>query len=580
MAFSRVFISLFLLFLSFSVFAAGSAGGDTTTKWYKATRPLNPIFCDVDLSKACIARYGGSPNEVSVTCNDTHYINTYTNASGGNSVYTGYHDIATLTKTCTAPQIFNLNKTTCAGTCVTPPPEPCLDKKDQIKSFSVQCGTFNCPAGSKTVLNGLIVCDKSGGYFTPSTPPSSANFQGCALQAQAVPEFTMNDAIGLNNEVGGQTQAGFCAVEYKYTGSSATGADTPTSTNGTGFNVSYIPAGEGGQCPAGYKPGTRNGINICAPDTDSTAQCPTGQIRNNSGVCVNNADAATDPNNPPTTTNNPDGSVTKTSTSTKVNPDGTVTKTTTKETTNPDGSKSKVSKSVTNNTNNTTTTQTTTTNTSKNGVTQTNVSTTNAPTTNNNTTNNNTTNHTTNNTSTVNPDGSVTDTPSHGSDSSSTQNPDGTSSSEGGGGSCSSGGCSAETSSTCTTPPTCSGDPLVCASINQQWISTCKQTEALTKVTAEQKTVSDDAISSANSAYASAQSSANTQANSFFSTFESSVSNGSQSGSCIPNASLSVMGQSLVIPFSQACEFFKFLRMLIIALSYLAAAKIVFKGVA
>lgn len=571
--FFRVFAFLFLFFLSGSVFAAGAGAGDSTTKWYQTSR-AGKMICETSLSTACTARYGGSANEISTTCNDTHVQTIYRNASGGESVVGDYHDIATNTKTCTAPQIFNLNKTTCQATCVTPPPEPCADKKDQLKTFSVQCGTFNCPAGSKTVLNGLIVCDQIGGYFTPSTPPSSANFQGCALQAQAVPEFTMSDAIGLNSEVGGQTQAGFCGVEYKYTGASGTGADTPTSTNGTGFNVSYLPAGAGGQCPTGYKPGVLNGNNICAPDSASTGQCPTGQIRNNSGVCVNNADAATDPNNPPTTTNNPDGSVTKTSTSTKVNPDGTVTKTTTKETTNPDGSKSKVSKSVTNNTNNTTTTQTTTTNTSKNGVTQTNVSTTNAPTTNNNTTNNTTTNHTTNNTSTVNPDGSITDTPSHGADSSSTQNPDGTSSGEGGGGSCTSGGCSAETSSDCTTPPTCSGDVILCGLLNQQWVSTCKQTEALTGLKEGEDSKYDQVGTNSNDARVAAATGSFTQKVNEVKGFLVPVS----AGSCPADMSITIMNKPVVLPISKLCPLFQLMRFLLHLIVNLLCLRILYSS--
>lgn len=568
--FFRVFTFLFLFVLSGSIFAAGSAGGDTVTKWYQSSR-AGVMICDTDLSKACIARYGGSPNEISVSCNETYYSNTYSNPAGGETVVGGYHDIGTNSKTCTAPQVFNLNKTTCSGSCVTPPPEPCADKKGQIKSFSVQCGTFNCPAGSKTVLDGSIVCDKAPGYFTPSTPPSSANFNGCALQAQAVPEFTMGDAIGLNSEVGGQTQAGFCAVEYKYTGGSGNGADTPTSTNGTGFNVSYLPAGAGGQCPAGYKPGVLNGNNICAPDSASTGQCPTGQIRNNSGVCVNNADAATDPN--ATTTNNPDGSVTKTSSTTKVNADGTVTKTTTKETTNPDGSKSKVSKSVTNNTNNTTTTQTTTTNTSKNGVTQTNVTTTNSPTT-NNTTNNTTTNHTTNNTSTVNPDGSITDTPSHGADSSSTQNPDGTSSGSGGGGSCTSGGCSAETSSDCLTPPVCSGDVILCGLLNQQWLSTCKQTESLTGLKEGEATKYDQVGTNSNDARVSAATGSFTQKVNDIKGFLVPPS----TGSCPADITITVMSKAIVLPIFKLCPLFQLMRFLLHLIVNLMCLRILYSS--
>lgn len=115
--------------------------------------------------------------------------------------------------------------------------------------------------------------------------------------------------------------------------------------------------------------------------------------------------------------------------------------------------------------------------------------------------------------------------------------------------------------------------------MSQQWVSACKQTEALTAISTEDAKKANDDIAASKGSLDTAKNSANTQSNSFFSNFQSSVTSGSHTGQCIANASLSVMGETLVIPFAQACDFFKFLRMLIIALSYLAAAKIVFRGV-
>ncbi len=556
--FIRVFTSLFLLVISGSVFAAGSAGGDTVTKWYQGNRSSVQI-CETDLSIACTARYGGGANTISVTCDALRVTNVYRNAAGGQSVYTDYHDLATNTKTCTAPQVFNLNKTTCAGTCVTPPPEPCADKVGQtVFGVTVACGTTTCPSGGVIVAGSPMACSNGKAWFTPSPAPS-IGLNGCLATN---PKNASTNAMVKTGSAGSSTTTAYCRADYTYTGSS--GADTQVESGLTDLSfLGVTPTTADGACPPNTTKGVfggGEGSYVCYPNSSTPPTNPTT------------------PSTDPTSTTNPDGSVTKTSASSKTNPDGSVTKTTTKETTNPDGSKSNVSKSVTNNTNNTTTTQTTTTNTTKEGVTQTNVSTVNSPTTNNNTNNNNTTNHTTNNTTTLNPDGSVTHTPSQGSDSSSSQNADGTSSGSGGGGSCPSGGCSADTSSTCSTPPTCSGDPLVCASINQQWISTCKQTEALTKVTSDDKTASDGAISSANGEYAAAQASANSQASSLLSGFQNSVSSGSHSGHCINDVSLGVMGKTMTIPFSLACSFFKFLRMIVIFVSYLAAMRIVFKG--
>lgn len=587
--FLRVFISLFLLSSS-NVFALGMDGGaDVDYIYYERAGECSSsyqTFCTSDVfpkstSNQLVTQIGCGLYGYSDP--QAHYSTQWRagwNVEPVGSIIFGNNGLAaTRHKTCSSTEEFQLNG--CTATCVTKPPEPCLAKKDQFKTLSVQCGTFNCPANSHTVLNGLIVCDKKGGYFTPSIPANSASYQGCALQAQAVPEFSVNDATGLNSEVGGQTQAGFCSVEYKYTGTSGSATDTPTMTNGTGFNVSYLPAGEGGQCDTGYKPGTKDGFNICVPDTGSTSACAKGEIRNNSGVCVPFAQAGLNPDGTKTnpdgskTKENADGSTTTTSHKTTSNSNGTTTETTTKETTKPDGTKTKKTESITKNPDGTTTKKTSNETTLPNGKKLTSESET---TTNDSDNGTNKKNDSTTSTSSsgTNPDGSSFDNKAN--DSSSTQNPDGTSSTGGDGGSCPNGGCSATTSGKCDTPPVCSGDPLVCASINQQWISTCKQTEALTTITTDQKTASDAAIAESNSAYAASKSSASSAASGILGGFSSSVESGSKSGTCIVDATLPVMGKSLKIPFSQACAFFKFLRMLVIFMSYLAAMRIVYKG--
>ncbi len=580
--FLRVFISLFL-FLSQSVYALGMDGGaDVDYTYYERAGECSisyQTFCTSDVfpkstSNQLVTQIGcGLYGHADPQAHYSTQWRAGWNVEPVGSIIFGNDGLAaTRHKTCSSTEEFQLNG--CTATCVTKPPEPCLAKKDQIKTLSVQCGTFNCPSNSHTVLNGLIVCDKQGGYFTSTIPSSSASYEGCALQAQAVPEFGINDAVGKNSEVGGQTQAGFCNVEYKYTGTSGSATDTPTMTNGTGFNVSYLPAGEGGQCSTGYKPGTQNGFNICVPDSgESGTECPSGQIRNNSGKCVPTSEAGLPDGS--TTNTNPDGSTTTTTKSTTHNSNGSTTTTTTTETTKTDGTKTKKTQTVTTSPNGTTTKKTTNETTLPNGKKLTSESETTTEETGEGT-NKKKTDNTTTSSKGQNPDGSSFDNKAN--DSSNTTNADGTSSSGGDGGSCPNGGCNATTSAKCDTPPTCSGDPLVCASINQQWISTCKQTEALTKITTEEKTASDAAIAASNSEYSTAKSNANVAASGILNGFTNSVDSGSKSGTCIVDATLPVMGKSLKIPFSQACAFFKFLRMLVIFMSYLAAMRIVYKG--
>jgi hypothetical protein len=379
--FFSVFASLFL-FLSQSVFALGMDGGaDVDYTYYERAGEYSTsyqTFCTSDVfpkstSNQLVTQIGCGLYGYSDP--QAHYSTQWRagwNIEPVGSIVFGNNGLAaTHHKICSSNEDFILNG--CTASCVVKPPDPCSSKKDQIKTLSVQCGTFNCPSNSHTVLNGLIVCDKQGGYFTSTIPSNSANYEGCALQAQAVPEFGINDAIGLDAEVGGQTQAAFCGVEYKYTGKSGSPIDTPSMTNGTGFNVSYLPAGEGGQCGTGYKPGIQNGFNICVPDTGSISSCAEGEIRNNSGDCVPFAQAGLNPDGTKTnpdssiTKTNPDGSTTTTSKKTTTNPDGSTTTTTTKETTKPDGTKSKTTETTTKNTNGTTTKKTTNESTTSDG---------------------------------------------------------------------------------------------------------------------------------------------------------------------------------------------------------------------
>ena len=295
--FLRVFISLFL----FSTIAHSETMGGTNSYKYYKTRYETPARCSTDHQSMCssmpsVFNASSSCGAETKTCGQYMGTTLSTRQCTGQTPYGSYTyqdmfesagQFDESTVTCPAGESLVMNG--CVATCE----NVCQQRKDTIESLSVQCGSFQCPSGSKTVIyGGKIVCDKSPGSFSQSAVGASAIKDSCELQAQALPDsFDINDARGLNSELGGQSQAGFCSVEYKYTGQKTTSPDTPTQEGGMGFNVSYLPRNPDGSCPTTHPTtGTFNGENICvadsAPPDDGAGACPTGQTRNTSGVCA------------------------------------------------------------------------------------------------------------------------------------------------------------------------------------------------------------------------------------------------------------------------------------------------------
>jgi hypothetical protein len=564
--FLRVFISLFLFYSS------NLLASNTFTYWASSGYK----FCSASLSAVCNSfikssfLYRSDCTTTTLECAEAYdgaikYSGTCTAPAPNNqfeSMATSTRFYSKFTLQCANNEKMEL--TGCTAKCVPdippdpPPADKCAIYKGQVVNKVVSCGTAACLDGG-TVKDGSILTCTTGKAEHFRSPASTTVDAGCSVNSPKNPARTLVKAA---DAIGKSSLAAYCLADYTYTGISS--SDTPPITGLTELSLlDFTPTTEDGSCPPEKpKKGEINGLFVCyandVPPVDPAAPLPE----------TTNPDGST-------TKTNPDGSTTTTSKKTTTNPDGSTTTTTTKETTKPDGTKSKTTETTTKNANGTTTKKTTNESTTSDGKKLTSQSST--TTSDSKTGTNNKNDSTTSKSSQgTNPDGSSFDNKAN--DSSSTQNDDGTSSTGGGGGSCPEGGCNATTSGKCDTPPVCSGDPLVCASINQQWISTCKQTEALTKITTEEKTASDAAITSANGQYSTAKSNANVAASGILNGFTNSVDSGSKSGTCIVDASLPVMGKSLKIPFSQACAFFKFLRMLVIFMSYLAAMRIVYKG--
>lgn len=133
-------------------------------------------------------------------------------------------------------------------------------------------------------------------------------------------------------------------------------------------------------------------------------------------------------------------------------------------------------------------------------------------------------------------------------------------------------------SSDCEVAPDCGGDPLQCATLEQIWRSSCEQTKAFSEISKEDAEKMSSAATASQAEYDAHQAAVDAQASGFFSEFESKASSVSSSGQCINDLSVPVMGHSMTIPFSQACDFFRFLRILVLFSAYMLAARIIFGG--
>lgn len=127
----------------------------------------------------------------------------------------------------------------------------------------------------------------------------------------------------------------------------------------------------------------------------------------------------------------------------------------------------------------------------------------------------------------------------------------------------------------CTTAPSCTGDPLQCAALESDWKRNCDNM-SISQSSAD----SANAIAKAsNDELTSAVAETEDKISSFMGDFTADTASvSSSSGSCPPDLHISVMSGSITIPFSQGCDFFRFLHLLIIMTAYLLAARIVFGG--
>lgn len=531
-------ITVISLLMTVNVFADALQGGTSRYYFYyqdSAWHLGSPPACSSLLPKSD-NNWGYDPAHVTFTfefkeCAPDNYLDQHnvlysptfyrTYCYDGNCMANGLISGGTVRSDfieCAADSEAKLDESKGTATCVVKQKQDC--PKDQARAAEVLCGTFSCSSGVTKLSGGVIVCGDGNATFIPRAMPQHMNIDGCDVDVTTWGDPTINQSVGLNSEVGGKSMNAYCDVSGMTTGEKGSGnSETVQALFGqttAPFLNGFVPAGAGGACddPAHPLKGNYMGADVCYSNSNSNSNS------NNSNSCPSN--------------------------STKDISGGCYCVT--------GFSKNSAGQCVadSNNNNNNNGGACGLNEYKVGGVCQCSDG------------------------FSKNSSGACAANalPSDGvCDSNTANDPDCS-----GGGSGGSKG-SATTSGDCNKSPTCSGDPLVCASIQQTYMSNCalqKQLSDMSKTSDSDKSKSDSDIAGSKSDADKAQSDANTKANAAFSDFSSKI-NASSSGSCIQDLTLPVMGKSILVPFSQACTFFKILRLIVVASAYLAAARILFK---
>lgn len=130
----------------------------------------------------------------------------------------------------------------------------------------------------------------------------------------------------------------------------------------------------------------------------------------------------------------------------------------------------------------------------------------------------------------------------------------------------------ASASEECTAPPVCDGDTFLCSILRQVWINSCAE-RALP--TAKEKAEFQAMMDKQKSELDQNQKSLDDKVTSLISDFQSAGNSSGGSGKCFEDKTFQVQGQSITIPFSQACGILEWFRYAILAVAYLISFRIV-----
>jgi hypothetical protein len=132
----------------------------------------------------------------------------------------------------------------------------------------------------------------------------------------------------------------------------------------------------------------------------------------------------------------------------------------------------------------------------------------------------------------------------------------------------------ASSSESCDAAPVCEGDKFQCALLLQVHYNSCEERRPFTD---KEKQDVDQAISKSFEDYEDAQSKLDADLGGYFSGFKqaASASNSSGVAQCLPDKTFPFIGQSITLPFSLVCPYLELFRIALIAVAYLAAARII-----
>lgn len=128
----------------------------------------------------------------------------------------------------------------------------------------------------------------------------------------------------------------------------------------------------------------------------------------------------------------------------------------------------------------------------------------------------------------------------------------------------------------CDAPIKCDGDAVMCAILQQQHKDTC---ELMKEPTEEQKSKLQQDTVAEQAKVDALQTELDQKATSLFADFQAKASGSQYGGKCLEDKQVDIMGASFTFPFSQACPYLYLLRYALIAMAYLAAARIVSRGI-
>ncbi|MCE4068536.1 MULTISPECIES: virulence factor TspB C-terminal domain-related protein [Pseudomonas] len=128
----------------------------------------------------------------------------------------------------------------------------------------------------------------------------------------------------------------------------------------------------------------------------------------------------------------------------------------------------------------------------------------------------------------------------------------------------------------CDAPIQCDGDAVLCAILQQQHKDTC---ELMADPSDEERSKFEQDKAAETAKVDKLQSDLDDKASSLFSDFQAKASGNQYGGQCLQDKQVDVMGATISLPFSQVCPYIALLRYAVVAMAYLAAARIVSRGI-